>query len=290
LISTLIVYMIVTYKRTKCHGGVMPCVNLEIAGLGRELLFEVIDSHIALVVLNRPEARNAINVALTEALARIVRTIDSDPTIRVAILASSSERAFCAGADLGDIANGRGPLLVTADGGFAGFVNAQREKPWIAAVDGFAVGGGCELALACDMIVAGTDASFGLPEVKRGLMAGAGGVYRMVRAVPRNVALELVATGNPIRAERAQALGLVNYVIPRAKLRETALELARSIAANAPMAVRESLKVARRAFDCSDKELRVQSDAGYAVVMASADAQEGARAFLEKREPRWIGK
>jgi enoyl-CoA hydratase/carnithine racemase len=265
-------------------------MSAQIAGLGRELLFEIVDPHIALVILNRPQARNAINVALTEALGHVVETIENDATIRVAVLASSSDRAFCAGADVGDIANGRGKQLMTLAGGFAGFVHAKRDKPWIAAVNGFALGGGCELALACDMIVAAEDASFGLPEVKLGLLAGAGGIYRLPRAVPRNVALELVATGNPIGAVRAQALGLVNQVTPTAELREAALDLARGIAANAPVAVRESLKIARGAFDYSDEALRAQSRAGSEIVLASADAQEGARAFLEKRAPQWIGR
>jgi enoyl-CoA hydratase/carnithine racemase len=258
--------------------------------LGRDLLFEQIDEHIALVILNRPQARNAINVAVAEALAHVVDAIERDSTIRVAVLASSSDRAFCAGADIGDIAGGRGQLLMTVDGGFAGFVNAKRDKPWIAAVNGFALGGGCELALACDMIVAAQDATFGLPEVKRGLLAGAGGVYRIARAVPRNVALELVATGNSIGAARAQALGLVNHLSATSDLRETALDLARAIAANAPIAVRESLKIARLAVDYSDEELRAQSSVGSEIVFASADAQEGARAFLEKRIPQWTGR
>jgi enoyl-CoA hydratase/carnithine racemase len=265
-------------------------VNAKIDGLGQEILVEIGADHVALVILNRPQARNAINVALTEALARIVESIEHDATIRVAVLASSSDRAFSAGADLVDIANGRGKLLSTLDGGFAGFVNAKRDKPWIAAVNGFALGGGCELALACDMIVAAEDASFGLPEVKRGMLAGAGGVYRMARAVPRNVALELVATGNPIGAARALALGLVNHVVPTKQLREAALDLARTVAANAPVAVRESLKVARRALDYSDEELRMQSTAASEIVFASADAHEGAKAFLQKRVPQWIGK
>lgn len=265
-------------------------MNEKIAGSGQELLVELAADHVVLVILNRPQARNAINAALTESLAQAIETIERDTTIRVAVLASSSDRAFCAGADIVEIANGRGNLLSTLDGGFAGFVNAKRDKPWIAAVNGFALGGGCELALACDMIVAAEDASFGLPEVKRGLFAGAGGVYRMARAVPRNVALELVATGNPIGAARAEALGLVNHVVSVEQLRVAALDLARSIAMNAPVAVCESLKVARRAFDYSDEELRMRSNTASKIVFASADAHEGTQAFLQKRTPQWIGK
>lgn len=265
-------------------------MNAQIAGLGSELVFEIIEPHVALVVLNRPRARNAINAAVTEALAHVVATIERDETIRVAVLASSSDRAFCAGADIGEIAAGRGNLLVTSGGGFAGFVDAKRDKPWIAAVNGFALGGGCELALACDMIIAAEDASFGLPEVKRGLIAGAGGVFRLARAIPRNVALELVATGMPIGAARAYALGLVNHVASVAKLREAALDLARAIAVNAPIAVRESIKITRGVFDYTDVELRSQSGSASAVVFSSADAQEGTKAFLEKRAPQWSGR
>ena len=264
-------------------------MNAPTADFGHDLLVEFRADHTARVILNRPHARNAINVALTEALARAVEAIENDSAIRVAILASSGDRAFCAGADIVDIANGRGKLLSTAAGGFAGFVTAQRNKPWIAAVNGFALGGGCELALACDMIVAAEDASFGLPEVKRGLFAGAGGVYKMARAIPRNVAIELITTGSSMGAARAQALGLVNQVVPTGKLQEATLDLARAIAANAPIAVRESLKMARCALDYSEDELRIRSDAGSDIVFSSADAREGASAFLEKRAPRWSG-
>jgi enoyl-CoA hydratase/carnithine racemase len=228
-----------------------PQMNASSADFGEELLVESGADHIAWVILNRPRARNAINIALTQALARAVEAVENDPAIRVAILASSGDRAFCAGADIVDIANGHGKLLSTATGGFAGFVTAKRDKPWIAAVNGFALGGGLELALACDMIVATEDAVFGLPEVKHGMFAGAGGVYKIARVIPRNIAIELITTGNSIGAARAQALGLVNHVVPIGKLKEATLDLARTIAANGPLAVRESLKMARCALDYS---------------------------------------
>jgi enoyl-CoA hydratase/carnithine racemase len=254
---------------------------------GTDLLFEIIESHIALVILNRPAALNAINPAITQELEAIVKRVEQDKAIRVAILASSSERAFCAGADLKEIAAGRGPLTVTPDGGFAGFVDAPREKPWIAAVNGFALGGGCELALACDMIIASQDATFGLPEVKRGLYAGAGGVFRIARCIPRNIALELIATGRSMDATRAAALGLVNLVTKPDELRASAIELARAVAANAPLSVRESMKIARMAHDRSTEELRVWSDRASRRVFASEDAREGPAAFIEKRAPHW---
>lgn len=253
------------------------------------VVFDVVDDHIAIVTLNRPRVRNAVNGELTQALAKLVKDIEADERIRVAVLASSNDRVFCAGADLAEIAAGRGHTLMTPEGGFAGFEYAPRTKPWIAEIRGFALAGGCELALACDMIVATDDAQFGLPEVKRGLYAGAGGVFRLPRYLPRNVALELIATGDPMSVARAYELGLVNRVAPLSEIREATLSLARAIAANAPMSVRESLTVARRAAEVSEDVIRPVSRAASDRVFASEDAREGPTAFLEKRPPRWVG-
>jgi enoyl-CoA hydratase/carnithine racemase len=251
------------------------------------VLFEVIEEHIAVIALDRPEKRNAINAAMTAAIDFFVKKIEADDAIRVAILTSSSEQMFCAGADLGEIAAGRVGSIITPDGGFAGFTDAKRSKPWIAAVRGSVLAGGCELSLACDMIVAADDAKFGLPEVKRGFLAAAGGIYRLPRALPRNIALELIATGAPLDAQRAYVLGLVNYLMPSVQVRDTAVQLARTIAGNAPMAVRESLHIARQYLEKSDAELHALSVRTATHVMSSEDAQEGPRAFLEKRTPRW---
>jgi len=251
------------------------------------VLFERIDRHIARVTLNRPQARNAVNAAMTRRLEEIVRTIEADPELRVAILAASPGPAFCAGADLADIAAGRGPLLMTPDGGFAGFVYSVRHKPWIAAVHGFAMGGGLEFALACDMVVVARDAVFGLPEPKRGLLAAAGGVYRLPRAIPRAIALEMLTTGATIDAQRAHALGLVNRVVELAALPDAALALAAQVAANAPLSVRESLAIGRAAAELDEATLRRLSAEATARVMASEDAREGPRAFVEKRAPVW---
>jgi enoyl-CoA hydratase/carnithine racemase len=251
------------------------------------ILFERIDHHIARVTLNRPQARNAVNVAMTLRLEQIVRTIEGDPTLRVAILAAAPGPAFCAGADLADVAAGRGPSLMTREGGFAGFVYAARHKPWIAAVHGFAVGGGLEFALACDMVLAAQDAVFGLPEPKRGLLAAAGGAYRLPRAIPRAMALEMLTTGATIDAQRAHELGLVNRVVELAALPEAALALAAQVAANAPLSVRESLAIARAAAELDEAALRQLTAQATARVMASEDAREGPRAFVEKRAPVW---
>ena len=255
-----------------------------------EILFETVDDHVALVTLNRPQKRNAVNAAMTAALGRIVKQIEADETIRVAILTSSSGGSFCAGADLAEIAAGNRAKLRTPDGGFAGFTDARRDKPWIAAIRGSALGGGCELALACDMIIASSSSSFGLPEVKRGLFAGAGGVHRLPRLLPRNVAYELIATGDPISAQRAYSLGLLNRIVSEEDVLSSARKLACDIAANAPLAVSASLRVARLSYDRPDADLRIISDQIGGKVMASEDAQEGARAFAEKRSPQWTGR
>ncbi|MGE0743547.1 MAG: enoyl-CoA hydratase-related protein [Hyphomonadaceae bacterium] len=256
---------------------------------GNEVLFEIVDGHIAVVTLNRPEVRNAVNGAVAQALDAFVKRIEADAEIRVAILTSSQDKVFCAGADLSEIAAGRAHTLSTPDGGFAGFVENKREKPWIAAVEGTAFAGGCELTLACDMIVISQNAKFGLPEVKRGLFAGAAGVYRLPRRLPRNIALELVATGDALEADRAYAMGLANRMTASGGVMKAAIDLARAIAANAPMSVRESLAVARLAQDLSEDELRPLSRAASGRVFSSEDAKEGPRAFLEKRAPVWKG-
>ncbi|MDB5425404.1 MAG: enoyl-CoA hydratase [Phenylobacterium sp.] len=259
-------------------------------GVGREVLYEVVDDHIAVITLNRPEVRNAVNPELAAAVEWLVKRVEADDAIRVAILTSSNDRVFCAGADLAAISSGRGAGIATKDGGFAGFVDAKRDKPWIAAVKGYALAGGGELCLACDMIVASDDAKFGLPEVKRGLFAGAGGVHRLPRALPRNIALELIATGESLDAQRAYELGLVNRLAPTDGVLAAALELARAISVNAPVSVRESLKVARLSGEATDAELRKLSGEATMRVMTTADAREGPRAFLEKRAPQWTGR
>jgi enoyl-CoA hydratase/carnithine racemase len=254
------------------------------------LLFEVVEGHIAIIRFNRPQARNAVDIATAEALHRAVNQIEADPTIRAAILTSSTPGMFCAGADLKVVAAGRVAELRPGGAGFAGFVDSRRDKPWIAAVDGPALGGGCELCLACDMIVATPATRFGLPEVKRGMMANGGGTTRLPRILPRNIALELIATGETFNAEFAAQYGMVNRLVAAERLLETALGIARAIVANAPISVLESLKLARQVGDLPDAELRHVSGERMAVVMASEDAKEGPRAFAEKRAPIWQGR
>ena len=258
--------------------------------VGREVLYEVVEGHIGLVRLNRPDKRNAVNGDVAAAMDWIVKETEGNTDIRVVILASTSDGAFCAGADLSEISKGRGHLLSSPDGGFGGLARAKREKPWIAAVAAPALAGGCELALSCDMIVASDNSRFGLPEVKRGLFAGAGGVFRLTRRLPAAIAYELIATGDPIDAPRAYALGLVNRMTTAEKVLDEAIALAKAISVNAPLSVRESLKVSRMSFDMAEEELWKISNKTSAAVFSSEDAREGPVAFLEKRAPVWKGR
>lgn len=252
-----------------------------------EVLFERVGDHVALVTLNRPDAHNAINGTIARLLGNYTQRIENDPSIRVAVLAARG-KSFCAGVDLKAVAEGRVAEVAPQDGGFAGFVYAPKAKPWIAAVHGGAYGGGTELALACDMVVAGDNASFALPEVKRGLIAGAGGAYRIACALPRALAIELVVTGDRLSAARAYELGLANRLVRPGLEVETALALAETVAANAPASVRESLRVTRFAADLGEAEMRAVLDQAIATVLASPNMAEGARAFVEKRAPVWV--
>lgn len=258
--------------------------------VGKEVLYEVVDQHVGVIRLNRPDKRNAVNGAVATGVDWLVKHTEADPEIRVVVLGSTSDKAFCAGADLSEIFKGRGNTLGTRDGGFGGLVLAKREKPWIAAVGAPAFAGGCEIALSCDMIVASDTSSFGVPEVKRGLLAAAGGVFRLARRLPAAIANELVVTGDGLPAERAYQLGLINRLTSNDKLMDEAIALAKIIGANAPLAVRESLKVARQSFDYSEAELWKISNKARDIVFSSEDAREGPVAFLEKRAPRWQGR
>lgn len=254
------------------------------------VLFELLASNIALVTLNRPEKRNAISPEVASAFDAIVKKIEETPDIRVTILTSSEPRVFCAGADLGAIASGRGAGTETPGGGFAGFVYAQRVKPWIAAVEGIALAGGFEICLACDMIVASENARFGLPEVKRGMMAGAGGVHRLANVLPRNIAAELLATGDQMDAMLAFRHGVINRLVLPGETLAEALALATTIAANAPLAVQFSLAAMRASIGQADGAGRIIAGERNAALRKTDDFKEGPRAFVDKREPVWTGR
>jgi enoyl-CoA hydratase/carnithine racemase len=252
------------------------------------VLFERVGDHVAVITLNRPRVHNAINAEMADAITDHVAMVESDPAIRVAIIAARG-KSFCSGSDLKQVSAGLGQPLKVRPGGFAGFVYAAREKPWIAAVHANAYGGGVEIALACDMIIAAEDIAFTLPEVKRGLIPGAGGVIRAARFLPRAIALELVGSAAPLAARRAHELGMVNHLAPADRVLDEAIALAGRIAANAPLAVRHAMRVTRAAADVDEMALRAIQEESVEIVRASPDAAEGARAFVEKREPSWGG-
>jgi len=246
-------------------------------------------NHVALVTIDRPEARNAVSGAVAAGLDRVLAETEADPEVWAVVLTGAGGKVFSAGADLKEVARGNIASLSTPGGGFAGFVHAARTKPWIAAVEGLALAGGFEIVLACDLVVASEGSAFGLPEVSRGLVAAAGGLYRLPRALPRALAIELILTGARLDAERAAALGLVNAVVPAGKAVERAAALATSICANAPLAVRESLAIARQAAELDEPALRALSAAAQERLSRTEDFAEGPCAFVEKRPPRWRG-
>ncbi|WP_280461929.1 crotonase/enoyl-CoA hydratase family protein [Nocardia carnea] len=253
--------------------------------MSEEVLVDAQDG-VLVITLNRPAARNAVNLAVSEAVAAAMTELDSSPDLTVGVLTGAGG-TFCAGMDLKAFLRGESPVIPGR--GFLGLVEAPPEKPLIAAVEGYALAGGCEAVLAADMVVASRTAKFGIPEVKRGLAAAAGGLMRLPRRIPPAVALELALTGDLFDAERAYALGLVNRLADEGQALDVALDLARSIAANGPLAVRASKKVIRESADWSQDEMFERQRAITGPVFASADAQEGARAFAEKRPPRWRG-
>jgi len=239
---------------------------------------------VLLVRLDRDAKLNAMDHAMTLGLDAAMDQLEDDETLWVGVLTGNG-RAFCAGSDLADPDRNS-----TERGGPYGLIRRARRKPLIAAVDGLAFGGGFEMVLACDMVVASHRARFALPEVKRGLLALYGGVFRGARALPLNLAREMVLTGEPITAERAHALGLVNRLVEDGAALAEALALAEAICANSPVAVRESLGIVNQANEAADA-LAWQLSAEAAVrVRASDDSREGIAAFLEKRAPLWRGR
>ncbi|MGH9211774.1 MAG: crotonase/enoyl-CoA hydratase family protein [Acidimicrobiales bacterium] len=243
----------------------------------------------AVVKINRPEARNAVNGAVAQGVEEAIDRIESDDSIWVGII-TGEPPVFCAGADLKEINAGRAATLATERGGFAGIVQRDRSKPMIAAVDGPALAGGTEIVLSCDLVVASTAATFGIPEVKRSLVAGAGGLFRLGRKVPFNIAMELTLTGDPIDATRAHHFGLVNRLVEPGQALDAATELAEAVCANAPVAVRESRRVVLEATHAPDEVGWKMSVEGMAKAMSSEDFAEGLNAFIEKRPPRWTGR
>ena len=258
----------------------------------RAFVHAEVDGHVALITLDRPEARNAINGDVARDFESVLDRLEADGSVRVAILSANTagqERpVFCAGADLKAVSTGESGLS-TRKGGFAGFVYRERRFPVIAAVDGLATAGGCEIVLACDMVVASERSSFGLAEVRRNLIAAAGGLFRLPRAVGRAVAMEAILTGEPLPATRAHQLGLVNRLVTAEQVTSAARSLADLVAAAAPLAVAASRRVVLASAYEDDDTLRRMSDTEIAAIMRSEDTREGLAAFIEKRPPRWQG-
>ncbi|WCO65020.1 crotonase/enoyl-CoA hydratase family protein [Iamia majanohamensis] len=252
-----------------------------------------LDGHVAVITIKRPEARNAVNTDVAQGIEAAIDRLEDDSEAWVGILTGGpTEKGwiFSAGADLKQMATDPGGMS-TQKGGFAGFVQRERTKPVIAAVDGPALAGGTEIVLACDMVVASRTAVFGIPEVKRNLVAAGGGLFRLPRKIPRNVAMELALTGRlDFPAEQAHHFGLVNHLTDEGGALERAKELAEQVCTAAPLAVAESRKIVIEATDQPDEVGWKMSTEGIATMFGTEDFAEGLTAFAEKRDPVWKGK
>ncbi|HCS27460.1 MAG TPA: enoyl-CoA hydratase [Spongiibacteraceae bacterium] len=252
----------------------------------QEVLVSVEDG-VMTVIINRPEARNAATKAVAEGIAAAMDELDSNNDIRVAII-SGAGGTFCAGMDLKGFLKGEIPVVEGR--GFAGVAEAPPKKPLIAAVEGYALAGGCELALACDLIVASEEAKFGISEVKRGLVAAGGGLLRLPRQIAPRLALEMALTGEPIDGKRAAEIGLANRAVPAGSALAEAKKLAALIVKNAPLALIASKRVMVEQQDWSTEEMFARQGEIVNPVFGTEDAQEGAVAFAEKRAPVWKSK
>lgn len=253
------------------------------------VLYESIGDHIVVLTINRPAARNAVNGDVARQMEEGLDRFEADPEAWVAILTGAGS-VFCAGADLKEVASGNARSISTEKGGFAGIVIRERIKPVVAAVNGTAVAGGCEIMLACDMAVVAEEAVIGVPEVKRSLVAAAGALWRLPRAIGPARAAEMALTGDPISADEALAWGLVNDVVPADDVMAAARALALRICVNAPLAVQASRRVLSKAFESTEEELYRSSGRAVASLVGTDDYTEGPRAFIEKRPPVWKGR
>jgi enoyl-CoA hydratase len=242
---------------------------------------------VLLITINRPDQRNAVNAAVAQGIASALDELDGERELSVGVLTGAG-KGFCAGMDLKAFVAGDRPHVEGR--GFAGIVERPPVKPLIAAVEGFAVAGGLEVALACDLIVASRGARLGIPEVKRSLVAAGGALLRLPRVLPRNVAMELALTGEPILAERGYELGLVSRLSEPGDAVDRALELAEAIAVNAPLALAATKRILTESPDWPDRDFFTRQRGIVDPVMRSEDAREGATAFAERRDPVWQGR
>jgi enoyl-CoA hydratase len=245
------------------------------------------DGTTLIITIDRPKARNSVNTAVAEGIAAALDELDGDDALVAGILTGAGG-FFSAGMDLKAFLRGERPHV--GDRGFAGITQRPPSKPLIAAVEGPALAGGCELVLSCDLVVASEEATFGIPEVKRGLAAAAGGLMRLPARIPRTVAMELALTGDPMSAADAHRWGLVNHLTPVGGALEGARELAARIGANGPLAVRASKQVIVESPDWSSQDMWRRQGEILGPVLDSEDAREGAAAFAEKRAPEWKGR
>jgi len=249
-----------------------------------EVLVEQRD-RILIITINRPKAKNAVNAAVARGLADAVDRLDEDQGLSVGILTGAGG-SFCAGMDLKAFARGEVPIV---KGRGMGFTERPPVKPLIAAVEGYALAGGTELALATDLIVASRDAAFGIPEVKRGLVAGGGGLLRLPERIPAAIAMELALTGENFTAERAHALGMVNVLAEPGGALDAAIALAEKITANGPLAVAATKQIIVESRGWTPETRFAEQNKILMPVFSSNDAKEGAIAFAEKRPARWTG-
>ena len=246
-----------------------------------EVISELREDGILILTINRPEKRNALNGATSAKMEEILNLAEKDKAVR--------EKSFCAGEDLSELSS-TGECQTVTEHGFGGLTNRLSAKPIICAVNGTAVGGGMEIAVSCDLIVAVKGARFGLPEVKVGLIASTGGLVRMARELPRKIAMELCLTGKLIYADEAKEIGIVNYVVEPEELMNKAIELAETIAANAPLSLKITKEIMHVAPSMSLDDAMRYSDTAYRFIEKTADGVEGPLAFMEKRKPNWSGK
>lgn len=254
-----------------------------------EVISELRDDGILILTINRPEKRNALNGVTSAKMEEIINRAEKDNDVRVIIVTGAGQKSFCAGEDLSELSS-TGECQTVMEHGFGGLTNRLCTKPIICAVNGTAVGGGMEIAMSCDIIIAVKEARFGLPEVKVGLIASTGGIVRMARELPRKVAMELCLTAKLIYAQEAKEIGIVNHVVEPEDLMPKAIEIAEQIAANAPLALKMTKEIMHMAPSMSLEDGMRYCDIAYRFIEKTEDGVEGPLAFMEKRKPNWKGK